>query len=395
MLKGFQDAYELLHDSILIVDLKMIIRFANSSSSACFGYPLSELKGHNVDLLIPESSKAAHSQHANHYTDRPKHRQMNTGQRLLARKRDGSEFPVSISLNPITIGHDKFICAVIRDLSELAAIEEELAQKKRMESLSTIVGGVSHDINNMMTAVRGSIYMARRRPERYEHYLNIIETQCEYATDIVKEMLITTTNDNIDTEIYSLSAALQKAKPLFSASINNDVHITFDIPAADVYINGSENLLNRAIVNLIQNARDAVAASTAPAITITLREIGSSNKEAPDKAYLCLSIHDNGHGIDEATAARIFEPFYTTKSITKGTGLGLAMVYNIAQLCGGYIDVDSSIDNGATFNIFLPMVENKPSKHGHVETIIKDVNALLTECQKSAKGDAALLELRK
>lgn len=169
MLSGFRHAFELLYDAVLVVDDQMRIRYANSATSNMFGYPIDELFDNNIGMLVPDKLRGSHQQHVDHYVVAPQPRQMHTGKRLRARKKDGSEFPVSISLNSIPSENGTMFCAVVRDMSELAQVEAELMQKKKMESLGVIVGGVAHDINNIMAAIRGSIYLARRKPEQAGH----------------------------------------------------------------------------------------------------------------------------------------------------------------------------------------------------------------------------------
>jgi len=391
-LQIFKKAFELLHDAVLIVDQQMTIRFANQSSSALFGYTVNELAGSSIAMLVPEQLRDTHQKQTVTYVQAPEPRQMNTGRRLAARKNDGTILPVSISINPIIADGESLHCAVVRDLSGLARIEAELLQQKKMQSLGVLVGGVAHDINNIMTAVRGSIYLARRKPDQCEKHLNTIDAQCEYATDIVQQMLVISRDDSIKTELFSLSHSLIKSRRLFRAAISSHINITFDIAATGAQIKGATTLLNQAVINLILNARDAVAGVASPCITLSLSDAGRMNRDNGSAEYLCLSVADNGHGMEKCTLDRIFEPFYTTKPSTKGTGLGLAIVYNVAQICGGFVEVDSIKGEGTTFRIYLPVVASaappreQQTTDSEEDGTVDEAGILLVEDNKAVRN---------
>jgi len=387
----FKNAFEMLHDAVLIVDRQMIIRYANTSSSTLFGYATNEFAGNSIEMLVPEQLTERHQKQTAAYAQKPKPRQMNTGKRLLARKKDGTTLPVSISINPVNADGEALLCAVVRDLSELVRIEAELLQQKKMESLGVLVGGVAHDINNIMTAVRGSIYLARRKPDQCERHLNTIDTQCEYAADIVQQMLVISRDDSIKTEIFSLADSLIKSKRLFRATTSGQTNITFDIATTNAHIKGSTTLLNQAVINLILNARDAVAEVTSPCITLSLTEAGRMDRDDCSAEYLCISVADNGHGMEKYTLDRMFEPFYTTKPSTKGTGLGLAIVYNVAQICGGFVEADSVVGQGTTFRIYLPVVDvaapacKQQAANSEDHATVDEAGILLVEDNKAVR----------
>lgn len=377
MLNDYQKAFDFLHDAVLIVDKHMNMRYANPSTERVFGYSMAALIGSSIEMLVPDAFREAHRRHTDLYLQAPKAREMRNCNRLLARKSDGSEFPVSISLNKLDGEQESLFCAVVRDLSDYVRIQDELLQKKKMESLGVLIGGVAHDINNVMAAIRGSIYLARRKPEQNERHLNTIDSQCEYAADIVQQMLAISKDESIETSDFSLSELLVNSRRLFMAAASHAVDLCFDIAVADAYVHGSPTLVTQAAINLILNARDAVEMVAVPSITVALHKRSFLNREKPCSTYLCLSVTDNGHGMDHATMDRIFEPFYTTKPSTKGTGLGLTIVYNVAQICGGFVDVESCIGQGTTFKLYLPMLE-----HGATPASEADSSSLNQSCDE-------------
>jgi len=392
MLKTFQNTFNFLHDAVLIVDKSMNIHFANDSASTLFDYSNDELVGSDIAMLVPDKDRTKHHLHTSHYVEKPKPRHMQTGNRLQARRKDGSEFPVSISLNAITYESGNMFCAVVRDLTEHAAMEAELLQKKKMESLGVLVGGVAHDINNIMAAIRGSVYLGRRKPEDSARHLSTIDAQCEYATDIVQQMLLISNDENIETSDFSLSKLLSSSKRLFRAAVTPVIDLSFHVEPKQVYIHGSPTLISQSIINLILNARDAVENTDSPAISVTVKDVGHLiNREPCANGYLCISVADNGHGMDKSTMARIFEPFYTTKASTKGTGLGLAIVYNAVQICGGYVDVESVIGKGTNFHLYLPMIDIPAQTSQANNTTIEEIEGsddtgiLLVEDNKAVR----------
>lgn len=358
MLSNYKKSFDLLHDAVLIVDRHMMVRYANPSSEDLFGYSEEALTGSSIEMLVPVGLREAHRRHTDEYLQAPRAREMRNCARLSARRNGGSEFPVSISLNKLDCDQETMFCTIVRDLSEYVQMQDELLQKKKMESLGGLVGGVAHDINNVMAAIRGSIYLARRKPEQIDRHLNTIDSQCEYASEIVQQMLVVAKDESIETTDFSLPELLTASKRLFMAAASHDVNLSFEVGVRDAFVHGSPTLVNQAVINLILNARDAVEKQECPSISVKLHKQSLLNRGRSDSSYLCLSVADNGHGMDQSTVDRIFEPFYTTKPATKGTGLGLAIVYNVAQICGGFVDVESSVGQGSTFKLYLPMVEN-------------------------------------
>jgi len=391
--KAVQYAFSLLHDAVFIVDRQMSIQYANLSASELFGYSIGELNGSSIEMLVPNDLMKQHKRHTANYVRAPKRRQMQTGKRLLGKNKDGEEFPVSISLNSIEFDGELMFCAVVRDLSEMVEMEKKLLQNEKMESLSILVGGVAHDINNVMTAIRGAVYLAKKTPEHSARHINVIESQCEYATDIVKQMLISSKSDSVETAEFLLSDLLVSSEELFRSAVCRDVEIQFNIETKHAYVHGSSTLVRQAVLNLILNAVDATLEVVSPCISVELKELGQFDKACDSAHYLSVSVTDNGHGMESSTMDRIFEPFYTTKPSTKGTGLGLAIVYNVAKNCGGYVTVESVVGKGTTFNLFLPIVDAAAS-FSHEKKVVHDprleafagTSVLLVEDNKAVRN---------
>lgn len=177
-------------------------------------------------------------------------------------------------------------------------------------------------------------------------------------------MLVISNDGSAETSEFSLTELMFASKRLFRSSLPSHIHLAFDIDMKHAHIHGSPTLINQAIMNLILNARDAVESVKLPSVSVTLKAMrGPANKTPGSLGYIALAVTDNGHGIEKHTRDRMFEPFYSTKPSTKGTGRGLAIVYNVAQICGGYVDVDSTPGEGSSFTLCLPLVDMPAAIH--------------------------------
>ncbi|MDX8402772.1 MAG: PAS domain S-box protein, partial [Mariprofundaceae bacterium] len=196
----YRELLESSPDAVLIVDKNRCIQIVNSQASIMFGYATEELIGETIERLIPSRYAHQHQAMADGFVDTPKINPKSQ-RRLTALKKDGSEFPVSVSLSPVTIGGELFITSDVRDMTEQEEIERNLRQAQKMESIGTLVGGIAHDFNNMLAAITGSVYLAKRDLKAKDNaHLNTVETQCKHAAGIVSQLLAFARRDIVQVE---------------------------------------------------------------------------------------------------------------------------------------------------------------------------------------------------
>ncbi|RMH52991.1 MAG: hybrid sensor histidine kinase/response regulator [Zetaproteobacteria bacterium] len=258
--------------------------------------------------------------------------------------------------------------------------QQQLLRAQKMEAIGTLVSGVAHNFNNMLVGVRGKSYLAKSRLGKDDDYVRAqieeIEQLTNHASAIVRQLMNYARKDVEHKRRFDLCALLRDTVETARIGIPSHTTITIEIPDEKLPVEGDNSQLQQVIMNLLNNARDAVAEADRREISVTLRRLPEEEAGAAGGAQ--LTIADSGCGIPEHLQARIFDPFFTTKEQGKGTGLGLSTAHSIIENHGGRIRCHSTPGAGTRFEIALPLsqgmetdapVEEKPQP-GKGETIL-------------------------
>lgn len=248
----------------------------------------------------------------------------------------------------------------IFDDTKRKLLEEQLLQAQKMESLGTLASGIAHDFNNILAIVLG--YASQMESDEYikKNFLKNVKAIAEAVqrgSGMVKQLLTFSRKTDLHTAVISMNSVIEEFVKLLYETFPKTIEIQTDLNRSIPAIRADINQVHQILLNLSLNAKDAMDKGGILKITTTLITAENLSKKftnVSQEKYVCLSVSDAGHGMDEETRLRIFEPFFTTKEIGKGTGLGLAVVYGVVQSHHGFIDVESEIGNGTTFNIYLP-----------------------------------------
>ncbi|ATX78769.1 PAS domain S-box-containing protein [Mariprofundus aestuarium] len=254
----------------------------------------------------------------------------------------------------------------VQDITERKELEEQLLQSQKLEAIGTLAGGIAHDFNNTLAAIQGNLYLAKKQmgnKELVSTKLSNIETLGIHAAEIVKQLLTFARKDMVNTRPFSLTSFLSTELSLFKSIIPENIDYTIDLCDEGLTIRGDSAQLQQALVNLLNNARDAVRNTEQPKINLMLESFTTTtafqqkHRGIKGERLAHLIVSDNGSGIPKAALEHVFEPFYTTKGVGEGTGLGLAMVYGSIQTHGGTIEIESEQGKGSTFHIYLPLCQ--------------------------------------
>lgn len=352
-------------EAIIITDQNGIITYANPAFAQLTGFSQQEVTGQSSRIIKSD-------QHDNHfYKDIWK--TISAGQawqgRIVNRKKDGSSYAAMLTISPIKNGAGEITHYVgsQQNLEDYEKLEKQLQQSQKMEALGTLVGGIAHDFNNTLAGITGNIYLAKKsipdKPGTVQR-LQTIEDLSYRTAGMIQQLLAFAREDVQSMNPMNISLLLKEALKIHRVSIPESIKLSVQIASDELQINGDINLLQQAIMNLINNARDAVldAETETPEISISLEPFDAddafiaSHPEISTRELACIRVIDNGCGIKSSDIAHIFEPFYTTKAVGKGTGLGLSMVYGAIQSHGGDIDVQSTPGQGTTISIWLPLL---------------------------------------
>ncbi len=359
-------------DAIVAVDRNSEIVLANRQVEPLLGYTREELTGQSLELLVPDRYRAAHARQREAYFREPRARPMGTTIELFALHKDGTEFPVDISLATVELDGETIATAAIRSVGEQRESEREKALRKqldrarRLESTGQLAGGIAHDFNNTLGVimnyaefVAGELDPGSRPHQDVEE----IRRAAERAAALTRQLLIFSRRGIVKPEVLHLHDTIAELENLLQRALGERVDLRVDFSDDLWAIEADPGQIEQVLVNLAVNARDAMPEGgqlLIEAENVQLDdEYAYTHPKTAAGRYVRLMVSDTGVGMDAETVDQAFEPFYTTKS--DGTGLGLATVYGIVTAASGRIDVYSEPGVGTAMKIHLPAVDAKPS----------------------------------
>ncbi|MFT5376570.1 MAG: two-component system cell cycle sensor histidine kinase/response regulator CckA, partial [Candidatus Latescibacterota bacterium] len=254
-----------------------------------------------------------------------------------------------------------------RRLEDLRQMEEQTAQlnqRQKMEAIGELSGGIAHDFNNMLTAILTTCdLMMIDRPEddKDRGDLDIIKRAGLQAAALTRQLLIFSRRQTVQPRIVDLNQVLSESLQMLRRVIGEHIELSTVLGANHCHIYMDLNQMEQIIMNLTINARDAMPDGGMLSIEVRQTKVAPGEIDIPAGDYAQLLVRDEGCGMDSEVRARLFEPFFTTKDTGRGTGMGLAIVYGAVQQNNGHIRVHSTPGEGATFKIWLPLVEHTPS----------------------------------
>ncbi len=281
-------------------------------------------------------------------------------------RKDGSRFWASVVIDPVRSldGGLLGFAKITRDLTERKKAQEELEQTRerflqsqKMEAIGKLTGGVAHDFNNLLAVIQGSLHLAQRRLVEGGDVSRLIANAllaAERGASLTQRMLAFARKQDLQIERVDLANLVRSMSELLERTIGPGVEIETRFPLSLPAVQADPRELELALMNLFVNARDAMPAGGKVTISAK-RESVSEPGDLPPGDYVSLIVADQGEGMSEATLLRAIEPFFTTKGVGKGTGLGLAMVHGLAEQSGGKFTLSSEPGRGTSAKLWLPL----------------------------------------
>lgn len=320
--------------TVLAVDAAGTIVFANAKTETMFGYAPGELTAHPVEILFP---------------GRWRQRSERTVANLRGRRKDGSEFPIEIASGPVDSTRSLTILFVA-NTSERIALEEQLRESQKMDSIGQLAGGLAHEFNNLLTVIDGySHLLLSELPQldRLRQPVDKIAQASGRASNLTRQLLTFSHRHIASPKTISLNDLVQEIENMLRPLIREDIELVLGLHATSPWIHADPGQVEQALINLVVNARDAMP--DGGRLTIETHNLAAGDS-------VLLRVSDTGMGMTPEVRARVFEPFFSTKQPGKGTGLGLSVVYAVVRQSGGSIRVYSEPALGTTFEILLPAV---------------------------------------
>ncbi|MDX8409305.1 MAG: PAS domain-containing protein [Mariprofundales bacterium] len=279
--------------------------------------------------------------------------------RLVVCRRDGVRFPASVSTAPLA-GKRGQAVIVLDDISEYERANHARKVREKHAAMMTLVGGIAHDFNNLLSGMVGNLYLMRRScmvdDAKGMRRLTAIESSVQEASQIVSDLLIYARGDDVSQGVFALFPFVKEWCKGVKESLGDSGHLELNLHPCQAFIRADVGALQIVLDVLASNAMDAVADVDAPLLRITF----ALEEELPDGLssdihYFCLSLSDNGMGIDTKNMALIFDPFFSTRKL--GSGLGLSTAKSSIERIGGMLDIRSQEGGGTCAKIWLPLVK--------------------------------------
>jgi len=256
------------------------------------------------------------------------------------------------------------LAAIERDVTEQRTLEARLRQSDKMQALGTLAGGIAHDFNNLLTAILGSLELAAPKVADQPRVQRLIENArgaAERGASLTKRLLSFSRAHDLQARATDVNALIAGMSDLFGRSLGGLVTVRTELTEGLLAVQVDPDQLELAVLNLCINARDAMLEGGT--ITIATRRLDiAGDPEIADGSYLGVSVTDEGTGIPDEILRRVCEPFFTTKAVGQGTGLGLAMVFGLAQQSKGRLAIESEVGRGTRVELALPFATELPEQ---------------------------------
>jgi PAS domain S-box-containing protein len=287
----------------------------------------------------------------------------------------------------------------LTDISEQRSLETQLVQAQKMDAIGKLTGGIAHDFNNLLAAVIGGLSLLEKRApleEEHSRILGMTKRAAEQGSELVRRLLAFARRQKLEPRPIDLPALREAVSDLLTHTLGGLIHIDWRIEDGTWPAFADQAQLELALVNLIINARDAMPDGGAITISAENRpEIAGLVTGADVADYVRLAVTDTGTGIAPDVLGKVTEPFFTTKEVGKGSGLGLSMVYGFAQQSNGAFRIDSTLGEGTTAELWLPRapdsthVEPGASSESRTEKPARALNILLVDDHSEVRGTTA------
>ncbi|MGQ0533078.1 MAG: PAS domain S-box protein [Caulobacteraceae bacterium] len=352
-------------DGVILINSRAQVLMFNPACQRLFGYDANEVIGQNVRMLMPAPYRNEHDSYIAAYRETGSAKIIGIGREVTGLRRDGSTFPIDLSVGEAKQEGESIFVGIIHDLTSRKRTEEQLVQAQKMETVGQLSGGIAHDFNNLLTVILGNAEALGLRVKARDDLRQLADTivlAAERGAELTQRLLAFSRRQVLQPAVIDCNAMVESMRVLLRRMLREDITLSINVAPTPVMAMADAAQLESALLNLSLNAQDALP--NGGTLTFATAEVELDRTSFPEDAgvrpgrYVSISVTDDGVGMAREVAERAFEPFFTTKEVGKGSGLGLSMVYGFAKQSNGHVTIYSEVGLGTSIRLYLPIAES-------------------------------------
>ncbi|HTG08072.1 MAG TPA: PAS domain S-box protein [Bradyrhizobium sp.] len=356
-------------DGFILIDSRGRILLFNPACERLFGYRADEVFQENVKLLMPQTYSLHHDEYLRNFLRTGERKIIGIGREVVGRRKDGSTFPMDLSVGEAKQDGESIFVGIIHDLTERKLTERQLQQAQKMEMVGQLSGGIAHDFNNLLTVIVGNAEHLSEQLKSRLDLRQLADDICqagERGAELTRRLLAFSRRQLLRPRAIDCHELIASTCKLLKRTLRENIEVTTAFNADAIFAFADSGQLESAVLNLALNAQDAMAAGGRLTISTGIASLDDNyegvHPDIESGEYAMIAVTDNGEGMTSDVAARAFEPFFTTKEVGKGSGLGLSMVYGFVKQSNGHVSIYSEPGLGTTVRIYLPNVTPNGSR---------------------------------
>jgi two-component system sensor kinase FixL len=367
--RHFRSILDTVPDAMIVIDKHGVMQFFSSAAERQFGYAEAEAIGKNVSALMPEPDRSRHDGYLARYLRTGERRIIGIGRIVTGMRKDGTTFPMHLTIGEMQSGGQPYFTGFVRDLTEqqqtrasLQELQSELVHMSRLSAMGEMASALAHELNQPLSAISNYMKGSRRllanstdpNAPKIESALDRAAEQAVRAGEIIRRLRNFVSRQDSEKRVESLSRLVEEAGALgLSGAREQGVMLRFNLDSKSDLVLADRVQIQQVLVNLFRNALEAMTNSSH-------RELIASNSRAADD-MIEIAISDTGHGFNDEAQENLFQPFFTTKET--GMGVGLSISRTIIESHGGRMWAETNRAGGATFRFTLPAASAKDMTH--------------------------------
>jgi PAS domain S-box-containing protein len=398
----FRSVAETAVEAIILMDDGGKIQYWNKAAADIFGYQRDEVMNEPVTRIIPDIALIKPLHGKRRRTQQASGGAHASPTELLGQRKNGDSFPIELSLASWKSGQKEYSSLIVRDVSEIREAQKRTHLQDRLAAVGQLAAGIAHDFNNILGTITLYSELIMKSevllPKDRERLKTIFE-QAQRGAELTAQILDFGRKSMMERHPFDLIPFFTELQNLLSRTLPENVHLKFEFAEGERYfVDADPTRMQQVVMNLALNATYAMPEGGDLLFKLNKYEIREQNRPFSNMdpgTWVCIYVSDTGEGIPAEVLPHIFEPFYTTKPLGEGTGLGLAQVYGIIKQHDGYIDVESETSQGASFTIYLPALDEMPVLESSVHTEISQTGTgeTIMVVEDDAANRAAIAEI--